>query len=314
MATIIYTWINLDMCLIESENYETVLKDIINLKENDIEVIVSVYNHKFSMIQKLEDASIRHYMYALENCPELSDWELKQLISLVMYESGHDRKVAFWFGDKKSEEIFLSAINSAHEYSFVNPPEYIDVCKACKRNRCITKYVCYTAGIEAAKHIFESGSILSRAKAKNLNYASLKEDTNKQGNPPDYSQFVSFTWGNCFFGDRDVTERKLGRVIYEEDLRKFYSPDIKFYYKFDEVHDMPSAVFDGYHPIKVKDGISLYNKFLVCVIPLEYKESFRGYIPRDLRDRVLYLDRSTCSTIWDWAESSYSAMLELDKK
>ena len=316
MAEIGYSWVNLDMCIATSENYEDVLKDKEYLMENDIGIVVSVYNHKFSIIQKWDaEVHIRHYMFAVENYPDLSEWELKQLISLVIYESSHGRKIAFWFGDKKTEESFLKAIYSPHEYSFVTPPEVINVCKACKRGQCITKYVCHTAGIDEAKQIFERGQILSIAKSINMTpEATAKEPINFQGDPPDYFQYVMFTWGNCFFGDRIITERKLGRIIYEEDLRNFYSPDIKFYYKFEELQDLDSAVFDGYHPIKIKDSIKLRDFFMFCVIPLEYKDSLKGCIPRDLRDKIHYVDRSTCSTIWNWADNSYSAVLEFEKK
>lgn len=312
MAEVKYSWINLDICIAKCSSYEDILIDVQTLVEHDIRMLVSVYNHKFNIILKSDKVdTIRHYMFALEKYPEITEWELSQLISLVVYESKHERKLAFWFGNSSIEEAFIKAINKPQEYSFIYPPEYIDICKACKQGHCITKYVCHTTGVENAKQIFESGKILSYAKTKNLSLNQIaKEPINFAGDPPDFFQYVMFNWGNCFLGDRVVTERKLGRMIFEEDLKKFYSPDVKFYFKYDELINNKNAVFDGYHPIKIKDSVSLYDNFMLCAIPVEYKETMKNTIPRDLRNKIIYVDRELCTNIWDWADRAYKAMIE----
>lgn len=316
MADIKYRWFNLDICIAKSDSYEDVVKDKDYLIENEIGLVVSVFNHKFSMIQKCDaDVLLRHYMFCVENWPQLSDWELKMLLSLVLYETDYGRKVAFWFGDDEAEDAFFKAAGRPHEYAYVTPPDYINVCGACKQGKCITEYVCYTAGLEEAKQIFEKERILSLARARNMNPEDLANDPiNFLGDPSDYFQYVPFTWGNCFFGDRSVLERVLGRVIYEEDLKNFFSPTVKFYFRYDDIVDLKEAVLDGYHPIKVRDFVSLSNLLAACVIPQEHKDSLKGFISRDFKNRIVYADRSTCSTIWDWAETAYSAFLEyLDK-
>lgn len=316
MADIKYRWFNLDICIAKSDSYEDVVKDKDYLIENEIGLVVSVFNHKFSMIQKCDaDVLLRHYMFCVENWPQLSDWELKMLLSLVLYETDYGRKVAFWFGDDEAEDAFFKAAGRPHEYAYVTPPDYINVCGACKQGKCITEYVCYTAGLEEAKQIFENVSIKSLARAKNMSPEVLvKDPVNYQGDPPDYFQYVPFTWGNCFFGDRTVLEKILGRVIYEEDLRNFFSPTVKFYFRYDDIAELNDAVLDGYHPVKVSGSVSLSNLLVACVIPQEHKDGLRGYLSRDIKDRLVYADRSTCSTIWAWAETAYIAFVEfLDK-
>lgn len=316
MADVKYRWFNLDICIAKSDSYEEVINDKDYLIENEIGMVVSVFNHKFGMIQKCDvDVLLRHYMFCVENWPVLSDWEIKMLLSLVLYESEHERKIAFWFGNEEAESSFLNAAGKPHEYAFVTPPDYINVCGACKHGKCITEYVCYTAGLEEAKRIFEKGKILSLARLNNTSAEIMASNpTNYQGDPPDYFQYVPFTWGNCFFGDRTVLERILCRVIYEEDLRNFFSPTVKFFFRYDEIADVDGAVLDGYNPVKVRDGVPLSNLLVACIIPQEHKDGLKGYIPRELKNRIAFADRSTCSTIWEWAETAYNAFIEFENK
>ena len=52
---------------------------------------------------------------------------------------------------------------------------------------------------------------------------------------------------------------------------------------------MKGYVFDGYHPAKVKDELSL-EKLQACIVPKSWQQCFEAVIPKALRSKVHYLD------------------------
>ena len=96
---------------------------------------------------------------------------------------------------------------------------------------------------------------------------------NAENDPADYFEYIMFAWGNCQAGDRLVMERKLGRFPDETDLSTYFSPGIRFYFKYDDLVKHPNTIFDGVLPMKVKD-------------------------------KVIYVEND-CKDIWDWSEKVY---------
>ena len=128
----------------------------------------------------------------------------------------------------------------------------------CLHKGCKTKYLCHTASIENAISIINCGSILSAVKARDIAADILSlEDRNAAKDPADYFDYLMLSWGNCQAGDRLVMERKNTRMPTEEDLNSKFTPGVRFYFVYEDLIKHSKATFDGYHPLKIKDELSL---------------------------------------------------------
>lgn len=211
--------------------------------------------------------------------------------------------------------MILSAVHNAinHPETIKNdsPPTKITECIACKQKGCFTDHVCHTASIENAKSIILSGKLLSATKVMDKTAAELVHDQrNAAGDPADYFDYVMFAWGNCQAGDRLVMERMLNRSPDEQDLSLNFKPGVRFYFKYSDLADHPSFVFDGYHPVKIKDELSITDFLVACVIPENCKSEFESIVPDSIMDKVFYL-RNDCKDIWDWSEKVYDFVIKL---
>lgn len=106
-------------------------------------------------------------------------------------------------------------------------------------------------------------------------------------NDPEY---IMFAWENCQAGDRLVMERTLGRFPNEKDLSVDFKPGIRFYFKYEQLLEHPSAVCDGVSPVKVKDEILLSDWVYRIVIPMKLKDELERHIPNSLKKQD-YLHR-----------------------
>ena len=262
-------------------------------------VKVNIGNHEFSIIWD------GVYYHALSNYPNISEWELNGVIKFVDYESLYGRKVEFVSDNQEIIEKINYALSNKNEFINVEKPEKITECTACKQKGCVTKYLCHTAPFENALSIIKSGSILSAVKARNISAEQLKlEPRNAAKDPTDYFEYLMLSWGNCQAGDRLVMERKLEREPNEEDLNKGFTPGVRFFFKYDELVKHPNAVFDGYHPLKIKDELTLTDNVFAIIIPELYRDKFESILTEHIKDRVYYID-SNNKDIWEWSESVY---------
>lgn len=198
---------------------------------------------------------------------------------------------------------------SAEKYRGAPPPEHITECTACKHNGCLTDYVCHISSVESACAILSCGKLLSAAKVRKIPKCLLvAEKRNAAGDPVDYFDYIMFTWGNCQAGDRLVMERKLGRFPDEEDVTSGFSPGIRFYFRYDELSRHPCAVYDGVHPIKIRDQLLLDDSLAYLVIPRAQYDRLQTYIPDGLLDRMVIVEDHG-QDIWSWAKAVYDAIL-----
>jgi len=262
-------------------------------------MIVDIGKHEFSIIWD------GVYYHALSNYPNISKWELSGIIRFVEYENCHGRKVEFISDNQEIIEKVNYALENKEEFINIEKPEKITECTACKQKGCITKYLCHTAPIENALSIIRNGSILSAVKARNLSADQLKlESRNAAKDPADYFEYLMLSWGNCQAGDRLVMERKLEREPSGEDLSSGFTPGVRFFFKYDKLVKHPSSVFDGYHPLKIKDELTLNDNVFAIVIPELYRERFKSIIGDDIKDRVHHIESKNLD-IWEWSEKVY---------
>lgn len=222
------------------------------------------------------------------------------------YEKRYDRQTEI---ECENADI-LDAVNNA----VANPetventplPDKITECTACKQHGCLTDFVCHTATIETAKKILTGGNLLSAVKAFGKTAAELVLDKrNVVGDPADYFEYIMFTWGNCQAGDRLVMERNLGRFPEEEETEKNFTPGVRFYFKYRDIILHPGYIFDGSHPVKIKDELILSDYLYACIIPEQYENELENMIQPEISDKVYYIAQDGLG-IWDWSEKVYN--------
>lgn len=254
------------------------------------------------------------YYFALPNYPHITDWELRNLVLFLAYEKSHKRETVIACEDAVIQQKVDYALSHPESVMSAERPKTVPGlpdCTDCKHGGCHTNLVCHTAVVENAKSILSCGNILSAAKARNMTGAELAlEKRNAAGDPPDYFDYAMFAWGNCQAGDRLVMERLLGRSPNEDDCRDGFQPGIRFFFQYDTIVQSPNAVFDGYHPVKIKDSINLEEYLFACVIPERHKEDLADIVPNELKNRVFYL-KNDCADIWHWSEKVFDFALDI---
>lgn len=242
----------------------------------------------------------------LSNYPELSNWEMRNIIEFIEYEKNNGRECEIECDNKELLNKIKKGLNSKELYLNAPRPNLITECTACPyRKGCVTNFVCHTTSIENAKKIFKSGKLFSAVKARNITAQELaKERRNAANDPLDYFEYVMFSWGNCQAGDRLVMERKLNRFPNDEDLSINFTPGVRFFFKYDVLKNHPNVVYDGVLPMKIKDEVIISEWIDKIVIPKNYQEEFEEIISNNLVDKIIYIEND-CKDIWDWSEKVY---------
>ena len=245
------------------------------------------------------------YYKKLSRYPNITTWEIQNVLDFIKYETANGRECRI-----EAEEDIVDKIEkyrSSYENGIrVSPPEKIEECTACPKYKgCLTDFVCHTTSLDNAIKILDSGKLLSPVLARNLSAAELaRESKNAANDPEDYFDYIMFAWGNCQAGDRLVMERKLGRFPNDEDLSKWFTPGVRFFFSYDKLVRHPDATFEGVLPLKVKNRIVLKDWVWAIVVPTNYKSAFEAHVPSDLKSKVHYL-KNDCADIWEWSEKVY---------
>jgi len=269
-------------------------------------MIINIANHDYTIIWD------NVYYFALSDYPDISDWELKKIISFIEYEKLHKRETKIICENNNIMKSINNAILNPQEYLSVKVPKKITECTACKQKGCLTEYICHTSTIDDAKSIFKCGKLLSAVRARNKTATELsKEKRNAANDPPDYFDYIMFAWGNCQAGDRLIMERKLGGKIPDKnDLSIGFKPGVRFYFKHESIIKHKYYLNDGYTPAKIKDEIILSDYLYCCIIPEQYNTEFTNVIPENLKNKIHYI-RNNCKDIFDWSEKVYNFVCKL---
>jgi len=248
------------------------------------------------------------YYFALSDYPNISDWELRNLILFCEYERTHNRKTEIICEDEGILQTVNHALANPSPFLLTPKPNLIPIpaCKNCKKGGCTTDYLCHTTEIQFAESIFKCGKLLSAVRARNKTGRELSEESrNAAKDTPDYFDYVMFTWGNCFAGDSLVMERSLGGANPSEYfIGEKFKPGIRFYFKYEDMINHKDYENDGHHPAKVKNEISLFDYLHCCIIPAIHRATFEGIIPANLTNRVFFIEND-CNDIWEWSDRVY---------
>lgn len=249
----------------------------------------------------------------LSNFPHISDWEIRNIIEFIEYEKGYGRECQIECDNLDLLETIRTEITKRDNYINSPRPKLITECTACPdRKGCETEFVCHTTSTENAVKIFESGKLLSATKARKVSVELLlNEKRNAAKDPADYFDYIMLAWGNCQAGDRLVMERKLERFPDENDLSVYFTPGIRFYFKYENMVKHPGVVFDGVLPMKVKDEINLSDWLYAIVIPAGEKSRIDNSIPSKLYNKIIYIEND-CKDIWEWSEKVYRTIEQVN--
>ena len=247
------------------------------------------------------------YYFALSDYPNISGWELKNLVLFTEYEKMHGRKTEITCNEREILQIVHQALANPSSLLSIPVPKLIKVpaCTRCVRGGCVTDYLYHATEITNAMSIFNCGKLFSAVKARNKTGEYLsKEPRNAAKDTPDYFDYIMFMWGNCFGGDSLVMERMLKRAPNEYDLGSGLKPGARFYFKNEDILHHKDCMHDGHHPAKIKNELSLLDYLHCCIIPAANKADFEGIVPSNLADRVFYIEND-CKDVWEWSEKIY---------
>jgi len=306
-----YEWLLEDKIAFTKIEKKLLFSDEKFIKENDFTMIVTAEKEDFRLIWKYNNnTNIRHYMYTVSEYPTPNDWELYEFNEFLNYEINHGRKILLWFESDSMLSVFAKSIKKRflqNKISMVERPYKLEHCKACKENGCVTNIFCHTSSIEHGKSILSTGKLLSSKNARGISVSKLMEESrNAARDPADYFDYVMLSYGNCIAGDRLVTERRLGRFPNDSDLSENFYPGIRYYFKRNDIESDSNYCFDGYHAGKARDFIDLSQYMICCIIPKIQEENFRNLIPRNLINKVVFVEHKETKNIFEWTSRAFN--------
>ena len=311
-------------------NSDKAIKDLIN---GGFDVLVTIADYDFSISWKVGSKStIRHYQCALSDFPIPSDWELQHLNEFLLYEIDHNRNVILWHENTQTSQSIKTSIKHFFRFESTSLSEFVKSslasqperaihiprelthCKACKEKRCITNLVCHATSVTGAQTILKSGVILSACKVRNKSGQDLAlEERNVAGDPPDYFEYVMFTFGNCTAGDRLVMERTLGALPTQQELTEEFNPGVRFYFRYIDLIRHPRFCSDGYHFCKIKDMLEIEPYLTAVIAPEDSKSKLLAIDTLIPEEHISFLDHTIYRDLWSWSHKAYEIAEEHNK-
>ena len=252
------------------------------------------------------------FSFCLSDYPNISSFELKNLVAFIKYEKSHDRQTEIVCEDKN----IIAAVNNAiaHPETVENvllPVKIESSTCTCNYRGCLTEFVCHSTDFNATKQILSGGSLLSAVKVygKTGDELALEKRDSLWNDPADFFEYIMLNWGNCIFGEYVVMSDYLNDPS-EEDFENCSNPGVRFYFRYEDIIRHPGHTFDGYHTIKIKDEIVLSDYLHACIVPEQYKIELDNLILSELAARVYYLPHKGLG-LRDWSEKIYDFISKL---
>lgn len=218
------------------------------------------------------------YYFGLIEYPHVHDWEWNNIRAFLSYEKSQGRMVEVVCENKDILSLVQEAAQTLNGTEYIPPNVNV-----------IEEFVYHATDINAAKKILSSGKLLSATKVygKTGEEIAFERRECEWNDPADFYEYIMLGWGTHLVGDYVVlSERFPG----EEELQKGdFDAGVRFYFKYADIIKHKGHVFDGYHPIKVKEEIILSEYLFACIVPEQYKDIIDNCIPKDLLQKVYYL-------------------------
>lgn len=250
-------------------------------------------------ISNLEPTVIERgvYYFCLSNYPYITALELKNVVAFIKYEKSYDRQTKIVCEDEKIIAIVKKAVDHPETIKNILLPEEYE-------------FVYHATDFKATQQILSGGKLLSAVKVygKTGEELSFEKRDSPWNDPADFFEYVMFCWGDSVTGDYVVLSENFPS---EEDLEKGnFNPGVRFYFRYDDIIRHPAHVFDGYHPIKVKDEIKLSDYLHACIVPEQHKVKLDNIILPELASKVYYLSQKGVG-LYDWNKKVYDFVSNL---
>lgn len=259
-------------------------------------MILNISNHGSGVIER------GVYYFALSDYPHITASELKNMIAFINYEKTYGRQTEIICEDENILEIVNNAV--AH-------PDMVVYKKTTEENilPAENEFVYHATDINAARKILSGGKLLSAVKVygKTGEELSFRKRYSLWNDPADFFEYIMFCWGDSMTGDYVVLSENFPG---EDALEKgSFDPGVRFYFRYADIIRHPGHVFDGYHPVKVKDEILLSEYLHACIVPEQYKIEPDPILP-ELKSKVHYLSQKGIG-LNDWNDKVYDFVKKL---
>ena len=245
-------------------------------------MILKIANDNRSIIKK------GVYLFSLVEYPKIQEWEWNNILAFISYEKacGDQLEIICENGD------ILSAVQDAADK--LDGREYIPPIADT-----IEEFVYHATNVDAAQKILSSGKLLSATKVygKTGEELVIERKANGWEDPAHFYEYVMFGWGTHLVGDYVVLSENF--PCEEDFVNGNFDAGVRFYIRYEDIIKHKGHIFDGYHPIKVKDEISLFDYLFACIVPEQYKEQIEKHIPQELISKVHYLPQRGLS-LQEW--------------
>ena len=231
------------------------------------------------------------YYFGLSDYPHITTTDLKNVIAFIKYEVSHGRQTQVVCQD----EQILEAVNNA-----LSDPESIEGIAL----PLVNDFIYHATDIESAIRILSGGKLLSAEKVygKSGEELSIQKSSSLWNDPADYFEYIMFCWGDSPIGDYVVLSENF---LSDDDLAKGnFTPGVRFYFRYEDIVRHPGHMFDGYHPVKVKDEIMLTDYLYACIVPEQYKSELEGFVPQSIMSKMFFLSNNGVG-LDDWNKIVY---------
>lgn len=237
-------------------------------------MILKIANENRSIIRK------GMYLFSLVEYPTIQEWEWNNILAFISYEKAQGDKLEIVCDDEGILERVQKAADKLDGTEYIPP---ID--------EAIEEFVYHATNVNAAQKILADGKLLSATKAYGKTREELVIERAADGwdDPAHFYEYVMFGWGTHLVGDYVVLSENFPC---EEDFAKGnFDAGVRFYIRYEDIIKHKRHVFDGYHPLKVKDEIILFDYLFACIVPEQYKERIEKCVSKELRGKVHYLQQ-----------------------
>jgi hypothetical protein len=179
------------------------------------------------------------------------------------------------------------------------------------REGCLGDLVCHGTTLESALGIIRSGYIWAKSRLScddNLLEYSKRENA---GDPIDYSDYVYLANGNCVAPEIVVAARRLGIYQTPEQASASFQPSVRFFFRFEDVCEDKGATFDGIHPVKTRNCLSITNKPSVIVASKKCQSKIRKAQKKSDRLMFTFIDSDVFGDIRSWSDEAYRSAADL---
>ncbi len=253
------------------------------------------------------------YILPLADPLQPSAYEMQCISDFAENEKSHGRKLGVWVQEDKVRPQICQAITDA---SNKNPTERIlpskhnsICCRSFHPEGCDGRFVCHAAPAEAAQQIIEDGFIYSKHRLTGLGLDELA-DQGTWGDPADYFDYVALARGNCVAPDIVAMSRQFGRDLSPQEADEGFFPGVRFFFDLASLMQHPRAVWDGIHPIKIRDNLELNGNICAVVAPEFYPNGGKLHLQTSthLNNKIIYLDHHKLPSLMLWSNAALEAV------